>query len=145
MAGDPVVRSRVVLDTTTLLRSIPTKSALQPIIRAFDEGRYVLVVSNEILLEYEEILKKLGGPTAWLRMRDLLDGHIDDVVKVDPSFFWNAIKLDPDDDKFVDAAVAGEAEWIVTDDSHFNDLYFDTRIFVRPIHPLMFIERYCSA
>jgi predicted nucleic acid-binding protein len=49
---------------------------------------------------------------------------------------------DPDDDKFVDAAVAGEADWIVTEDSHCNVLFEDARLTVRPLHPLLFIERY---
>ena len=144
MADDLLRRPIVVLDTTTLLRSIPTKSDLYPIIKAFDQRRFGLVVSNEILLEYEEILKALGGPIAWLRFRDLMDAHVDEVTRVDPSFCWNAITRDQDDNKFVDAAVAGAAEWIVTDDSHFNDLNTDMRLVVRPLHPLVFISRYCD-
>ncbi len=49
---------------------------------------------------------------------------------------------DPDDDKYVDAAVAGGADWIVTEDSHYNVLFLDTRLTVRPLHPASFIERY---
>ena len=52
-------------------------------------------------------------------------------------------RLYQDDNKFVDAAVAGSAEWIVTDDSHFNDLKTNTSLVVRPLHPLDFIMRYC--
>lgn len=143
MADELSRRPCVVLDTTTLLHSIPTKSKFHTIIRAFDAGQFVLVVSNEILLEYEEILKALGGPTAWLRFCALLDAHDVDVISVDPSFCWNAIKADKDDNKFVDAAVVGDAEFIVTDDSHFSVLNADTRLVVRPLHPLIFIKRFC--
>src|SRR5438270_11561976 len=107
MADNLSGRPYVVLDTTTLLRAIPTRSPLRPFIQAFEEGRFALVVSNEILLEYEEILKQLGGPTAWSSFRDLLDAHVGDTISVDPSYRWNAIRFDPDDNKFVDAAVAG--------------------------------------
>ena len=33
---------------------------------------------------------------------------------------WNVITDDPDDNKFFDAAVAGNADFLVTNDSHFK-------------------------
>ena len=143
MAGNLSGRPCVILDTTTLLRAVPTRSPLRPIIQAFEEGRFLLVVSNDVLLEYEEILNQLGGATAWSSFRDLLDARAGNTTFVDPSYRWNAIRFDQDDNKFVDAAVAGNAEWIVTDDSHFNDLNTDTRLVVRPLHPQAFVDRYC--
>ena len=35
-------------------------------------------------------------------------------------YSWNLIYNDPDANKFVDAAIAANAEYIVTDDAHFN-------------------------
>lgn len=34
----------------------------------------------------------------------------------------NAITADPDDNKFFDAAVAASADYLVTNDSHFNEV-----------------------
>jgi predicted nucleic acid-binding protein len=34
---------------------------------------------------------------------------------------WNVITSDPDDNKFFDAAVAGDADYLVTNDGHFKD------------------------
>ena len=76
-------------------------------------------------------------------MRDLLDAHAEDVRYVDPSYHWGVIQADQDDNKFVDAAVAGDAAWIVTDDSQYNRLHAETRLNVRPLPPATFIERYC--
>ena len=42
--------------------------------------------------------------------------------RVSPSFFFNLIQTDPDDNKFVDCAVCGNAEYIVSNDSHFRVL-----------------------
>lgn len=39
-----------------------------------------------------------------------------------PHYHWRLIINDPDDDKFVDLAVAGNANFIVTNDRHFNIL-----------------------
>ena len=43
-------------------------------------------------------------------------------IKVDPFFVWQLITLDPDDNKYVDAAISGNAEYLVSDDSHFRIL-----------------------
>ena len=139
MADDLDQRPRVVLDTNTLLQAIPMKSRFRPIIEAFEQNRFVLILSNEILLEYEEVLKKLVC-RSWPAFRALLAALPNNSILVSPSYHWQAIRRDPDDDKFVDAAVAGNAEWIVTEDSDFDDLAADTRLLVRPLDPRDFID-----
>lgn len=37
-------------------------------------------------------------------------------------FYWNLIKTDPDDNKFIDCAIASKADFIVSHDKHFNIL-----------------------
>jgi predicted nucleic acid-binding protein len=37
-----------------------------------------------------------------------------------PEYKWNLITKDPDDNKFVDCAIASNADWIVTNDKHFH-------------------------
>ena len=39
-----------------------------------------------------------------------------------PYFRWNLITSDPDDNKFVDCALNAGANYIVTNDKHFNRL-----------------------
>lgn len=41
---------------------------------------------------------------------------------VTPYYHFTVIHSDPDDDKFVDCAVAANAKYIVTEDSHYNVL-----------------------
>lgn len=41
---------------------------------------------------------------------------------VTPYYKFNVITADPDDNKFVDCAVAANAHFIVTDDHHYNVL-----------------------
>ncbi|MCB9294286.1 MAG: PIN domain-containing protein [Lewinellaceae bacterium] len=38
------------------------------------------------------------------------------------NYRWELIYNDPDDNKFVDCAVAGQADFLVTHDKHFNVL-----------------------
>jgi uncharacterized protein len=42
--------------------------------------------------------------------------------KISPTYRFLLIKDDPDDDKFVDCAITGNADFIVTHDKHFNIL-----------------------
>ena len=44
------------------------------------------------------------------------------VVPVRRYYRWDLIEADPDDNKFVDCAVAGGADGLVTNDRHFNVL-----------------------
>ncbi len=44
------------------------------------------------------------------------------VIRVSPTFFFNLIQSDPDDNKFVDCAICGNAEIIVSNDAHINIL-----------------------
>lgn len=41
---------------------------------------------------------------------------------INPYYHWQLIENDKDDDKFVDVAVASNADYIVTHDKHFNIL-----------------------
>jgi predicted nucleic acid-binding protein len=47
---------------------------------------------------------------------------LDNLNKVDVHFEWNLIDKDPDDNKYVDAAIVGLADFIVTNDQHFKIL-----------------------
>ena len=44
------------------------------------------------------------------------------VEKVISFYKWNLISVDPDDNKFVDCALNASANFIVTNDKHFNIL-----------------------
>lgn len=50
---------KIVLDTNSLLVSIPKKSPYRPIFDAIIEGKLTLLISNEILMEYVEKLETL--------------------------------------------------------------------------------------
>ena len=85
------------------------------------EGKYILCVSNEILTEYEEILTQKTNPIfANNVIKTILNRR--NVRKIDPTFNFRLIKSDPDDDKFVNCAICGNARFIVSEDTHFKHL-----------------------
>ena len=111
----------VVIDTNCLLQIIAHKSPYRPIWEAFLGGRFDLCVSNEILEEYQEILSQQITPTVAENVV-LLILNQKNVQLVDPHFRMNVITVDPDDNKFVDCAFAAGADYLVSEDNHFNVL-----------------------
>ena len=111
----------VVIDTNCLLQIIARKSPYRPIWDAFLAGRYDLCVSNEILEEYQEILEQQISTTVAENVV-LLILNQSNVQFVDPYFRLGLITADPDDNKFVDCAFAAGADYLVSEDNHFNVL-----------------------
>ena len=115
------MQTRVVLDTNCLLASLSSKSENFRVWKDFQEGKYTLCVSNEILEEYQEIIAEKTTPSiAQNVIRAIVES--DYVEFIDPHFHVYAIFADPDDNKFVDCAFAANAAFIVSEDSHFNAL-----------------------
>jgi len=112
---------RVVLDTNILISAIGKTSPLRPIWTSFLFGKYELLLSDEVAYEYEEILQARSAPGASnLVMKILIEAR--NVIHKHIYYSWNAIKKDPDDNKFFDLAIAGHADYLVTNDRHFNIL-----------------------
>ena len=111
----------VVIDTNCLLRMIPLRSRYRLAWESFLDGKYTLCVSNEILSEYMEILaEKVNASFAANIVGAILRSPF--VLRFDPQFHFNLIEADPDDNKFVDCAIIANADFIVSDDSHFRVL-----------------------
>ena len=112
---------RFVLDTNILLVSISSKSKYHWIYQSLLQQKYEIAITNDILMEYEEIIsKKYSKFVAKNVVRNLL---LSNNVKQTKVFYnWDLIQQDKDDNKFVDCAIASNADYIVTNDKHFNCL-----------------------
>lgn len=84
-------------------------------------GQINLCVNSEILNEYEEVLtEKTNSEIAHNVVEAIARLHT--TVFQEVYIHFGLIHADPDDNKFVDCAVAADAEYIVTNDSHFSIL-----------------------
>ncbi len=113
---------RIVLDTNSLIQSIPERSPYSIVWKSILSGENTLCVSNEILKEYTEIVQRLVGiDTASYIVDAILESK--HVELITPYYHFNLITADPDDNKFVDCAIAANAHYIVSNDKHFNILH----------------------
>jgi putative PIN family toxin of toxin-antitoxin system len=112
---------KIVLDTNCLLRSIPPKSEYHSILTSLQRGFYTLCYSNEILMEYEELLLRFYSNSLTYNILNFIINSIY-TLQINPHYKWNLISADFDDNKFVDCALNAGADYIVTNDKHFNIL-----------------------
>lgn len=113
---------RVVLDINVLLISLPVQSKYRPIFDSLKFGVYNLLITNEIIFEYEEMIGKKTSPVVAENVLRLLLS-LPNVIKISNIYFkWKLIVNDPDDNKYPDCAVAGNADLLVSNDSDFKVL-----------------------
>jgi putative PIN family toxin of toxin-antitoxin system len=112
---------KIVLDTNCLLPSIFPCSKYHWIWESFRNGDFILCYSNEIIEEYEELLSSLYPKEITQNTIHLLLASLN-VEKVIPYYKWNLIVADPEDNKFVDCTLNCGADYLVTNDKHFNIL-----------------------
>jgi putative PIN family toxin of toxin-antitoxin system len=111
----------VVLDTNCLLACISDSSKFHSVWTAFLNEEFYLCISNEIMTEYEEILTRKSSPTfADMIVHIILNSE--NVIYVNPFYRFRLISADPDDNKFVDCAIVANADYIVSQDTHFDIL-----------------------
>ena len=107
------------MDTNVLLVTISEFSKYHWLYQLVLRKKIELFITNEILTEYEEIISdKLSSETANSVIRTLLE--LDNVHPTSIYFKFNLITQDPDDNKFADCAFSCNADYLVTNDRHFN-------------------------
>src|SRR5665811_898516 len=80
-----------------------------------------MAISNSILHEYEEkIGEHWNAEVAQMVIKTLLE--LPNVIPTLINFEFGLIYNDPDDNKFVDCAVAGNAKYLVSNDNDFSVL-----------------------
>lgn len=111
----------LVIDTNIFLVSIAKNFRYRWIYDALLNGKFNLLISTEILLEYEELFQiKYGVKYSSNKFAEFLLNK--NVLLISPSFRWQTIYPDLDDNKFVDCAIAGNADFIISNDTDFKIL-----------------------
>jgi len=134
---------KIVLDTNCLLPAIFPHSIYHWVWKSFRRGDFTLCYSNEIIAEYEELLSSLYPSEVTKNVLHLLLASRN-VEKILPYYKWNLISVDPDDNKFVDCALNAGANYIVTNDKHFNILRKIEFPSIEVIDIMMFKEIICG-
>jgi len=106
---------RIVLDTNVVISGIFWAGPPQTILKKWLGGKVTLLVSAPILAEYRNVLQRVRGK------RDFADFSKWDRLLTELSEAVEPKQLpgicrDPDDDKYLEAAVGGQAQALVSGD-----------------------------
>jgi uncharacterized protein len=117
---------KITTDTNVLLSATFWNGDSYRIIERVEEGKIDLILSREIieefggLLEYDEIKDKIKDKD--LEMKRSVDELIEMSTIVEPRERFNVVEEDPEDNVFIDCAVEGEVDYLVSKDNHLLKL-----------------------
>ena len=141
MGKRPKEIMRVVLDTNVLISALLFKGELSRMVRLWQKGRIIPIISKETFDELRAVLEYPKFSLSRAEIKSLIEHEIlpfFEVVNV--SKHVRGACRDPGDDKFISCAISANAECIVTGDKDLSDLkkYQSVRI----IHASNFIKMF---
>ena len=133
---------RVILDTNVFVSGVFFAGPPYRILEAWRDGELQLVVSEEILEEYQRVGETLAEQFPGINLQPIID-----LVTTNAEIFPNQILRgsvceDPDDDKFIACAIASRCKVIVSGDRHL--LKVSGFGGVKVMKPRQFIAEYLS-
>ncbi len=117
---------RITLDTNVLVSATYWSGSSFIIMEMVDKHELCCVLSNEILDEYkrvinsDEIVDKVADKG--LVASKVIEKVISDCVIAEPKIRLEVIKEDPTDNKILECAVAGSADYLITNDAHLLNI-----------------------
>jgi putative PIN family toxin of toxin-antitoxin system len=115
---------KAVLDTNALISTVIATGVPHEVVVKGLEGEYQIIVSVATLTEFRETLLKY--PERFDMDEDEVQQEVETIRYfaefVNPDEQITAVEADPDDDKFLEAAVAGDVDYLVSGDRHLLGL-----------------------
>lgn len=114
---------KVVVDTNVLISSFQNPHGNpKKIVDMWKKGHFILCITEDIVFEYVEVLNRLSIP---IRKIKELTGLFKERANIE--FLVNTEKMeiiedDPQDNKFIECAVAANAQYIISGDKHLRAL-----------------------
>ena|SRR3989344_2014447 len=111
---------RIVLDTNVVVSGTFWTGASFMVLEAIDKNKFSIIISLPILEEYDKILHSeeiLEKTSEYQQTRiNAIHKILSKAIIVEPKEKIDFIKDDPDDNKFLEAAVEGKADYIISQD-----------------------------
>ncbi len=113
---------KVVLDTNIFISGIFWKGSSNRVISSWKEGKFTLVTSLEAVSEIIKVLKDFKIKLSDDMIKEWIDLIIRNSIIVEPIEKITIVKDDPKDNIFIETAVAGNVNYIVSQDNHLLKL-----------------------
>ncbi|MCC5850777.1 MAG: putative toxin-antitoxin system toxin component, PIN family [Verrucomicrobia bacterium] len=136
---------KAVLDTNVLVAGLNSSiGASHAILRLLLQKRFEPIISTSIFFEYEDVLlrKNMIKTLTPHEIHAFLDWFASVSTRTKIYFLWRPSLRDPKDDMFLETAVAGGANYIVT--HNLKDYTTANNFQVRIISPAEFLSKFNS-
>ena len=112
---------KIVVDTNVMISGIFFGGFPQKVLRAIVANEITACATTEIIDEYEEIVERMLQKKQGHLNATILTPVLQNLELIETKSIVDICR-DPDDNKFVDCAITGNARYIVTEDHHFDVL-----------------------
>ena len=133
---------QVIVDTNVLISAVFFGGKPGQILEAWQQKKIELVISTEILAEYVDVLHRLSAKYPKVYVSQIITLITSFGFIVEARHLNKQVSEDPDDDKFIAAALEISSSVIITGDMHLLDVSGYAGI--EMIEPSVFIEKYLS-
>ena len=113
---------KVVLDTNIFISGIFWKGSSDKVITNWREGKFTLITSLEAVSEIIKVLKDFKIKLSDEMIKEWVDLIVRNSIIVEPKEKIKIVKDDPKDDIFIETAVAGNVDYIISQDNHLLKL-----------------------
>jgi uncharacterized protein len=136
------VKIKAILDTNVFISGVFWKGPPFEILKAWQEQRFHLAISPPILDEYRRVLDEMVKRHPLPVLSSILGVIEVHSEMVEPVSFAKPVCSDPDDDKFLEAALAAHAGYVVSGDAALLSLKHHRGVeIVRPARFLNLLAR----
>jgi len=133
---------QVVVDTNVLISAIFFGGKPELILEAWRTGKLDLLITEEILSEYVDVLHRISEKYPRVNISKIIPLITKCGILVEPQILNQIICEDPDDDKFIAAALGSLSSIIISGDKHLLDVSGYSGI--EMIKPAAFVKKYLS-
>lgn len=109
---------RVTLDTNTLISATIAKGNEYELLKLAQLGKIKLVLSLQILKEFKEVISRPRFNYTIPVIDEIVERILNISEIIIPKEKVNIVKEDPSDNKFIECALSGNVNYIVSGDNH---------------------------
>ncbi|MFC1682415.1 putative toxin-antitoxin system toxin component, PIN family [Nanoarchaeota archaeon] len=117
---------KVTTDTNVLVSGTFWRGDSARIIGLIDRGEIEIVLSEELIEEYEDVINREEIMDKVERKNLILNKSVQKIIKnstiVEPKQKLEIVKEDPDDNMILECALEGNVDYVITNDKHLLKL-----------------------
>ena len=131
---------KVVLDTNVLISGAFFTGAPSQIVDSCVDGRCHMIASTDIINEYQRVGDLFSNKHPNTDFTGFLSLLVANAFIVEPRALGKTVCRDPDDDKFIECAIAGKAQVIISGDKDL--LAVSSYAGIPIVRPRKFLDEY---